>query len=210
MSILLNPSEARVLGCLIEKRLSTPNNYPLTLNSLVLACNQTSNRDPVVEYDQHVVNDALINTRTQGLSLRLSKSGSRAAKFDETLCQKLELDDKRAALLAELLLRGPQTPGELRQRTTRMVDFPELEEVESLLDSMGNRTEPLVVRLPLQPGRREARYAHTLCGPLDLEALAQAPTPKDSLSLAERVSVLEAQLVQVLERLEQLEQQQNK
>ena len=153
MSILLNPSEARVLGCLIEKRLSTPNNYPLTLNSLVNACNQTSNRDPVVEYDQHMVNDALINTRNQGLSKRLSKSGSRTAKFDESLAERLGLDDSKAAILAELMLRGPQTPGEIRQRSTRMVDFPDLELLEGLLDGMASGSEPIVVKLPRQPGK---------------------------------------------------------
>ena len=206
MSILLNPSEARVLACLIEKRLSTPNNYPLTLNSLVLACNQSSNRDPVVDYDQHLVNDAMINTRNQGLSLRLSKSGSRTAKFDEKLCETLQLDDKQAAVLAELILRGPQTPGELRQRTTRMVDFPDLEVLEAVLDRLAERTEPLVVKLPRQPGKREARYAHTLCGPVDLEV--EAPTTSLSSSeqsLAERVLELEMQMATVLQRLNQLE-----
>ena len=138
---------------MIEKRLSTPNNYPLTLNSLVNACNQTSNRDPVVEYDQHMVNDALINTRNQGLSKRLSKSGSRTAKFDESLAERLGLDDSKAAILAELMLRGPQTPGEIRQRSTRMVDFPDLELLEGLLDGMASGSEPIVVKLPRQPGK---------------------------------------------------------
>ena len=206
MSILLNPSEARVLACLIEKRLSTPNNYPLTLNSLVLACNQSSNRDPVVEYDQHLVNDALINTRNQGLSLRLSKSGSRSAKFDESLCEKLQLDDKQAAVLAELILRGPQTPGELRQRTTRMVDFPDLEVLEEVLEKLAQRTEPLVVKLPRQPGKREARYIHTLCAAVDLEAESQmVPSLSKEQSLAERVLELEIQMAAVLQRIEQLE-----
>lgn len=201
MSIHLNPSEARVLGCLIEKRLSTPNNYPLTLNSLVNACNQTSNRDPVVEYDQHQINDALINTRNQGLSKRLSKSGSRTAKFDESLCEQLGLDDSKAAILAELMLRGPQTPGELRQRTTRMVDFPDLAVLEDLLESMASGLEPLVVKLPRQPGKREARYAHTLCGEVDVEAFETSePVPRSSLE--KRVEELEAQMAQVMSRLD--------
>ena len=204
MSIHLNPSEARVLGCLIEKRLSTPNNYPLTLNSLVAACNQTSNRDPVVEYDQHVVNDALVNTRNQGLSLRLSKSGSRTAKFDEKLSEKLGLSDAQSAVLAELLLRGPQTPGEIRQRSTRMMDFPDLEALEEILEGLAAGSDPVLIQLPVQPGRREARYAHTLCGEVrvdESEEVARAPRS----NLEQRVLYLEAQLAEVMERLARLE-----
>ena len=206
MSIHLNPHEARVLGCLIEKRLSTPNNYPLTLNSLVNACNQTSNRDPVTDYDEHLVNDALVNTRNQGLSKRLSKSGSRTAKFDESLAERLGLDDAKAAVLAELILRGPQTPGEIRQRSTRMVDFPDLEVLEQILEGMTTGNEPIVVKLPRQPGKREARYAHTLCGEVQIEdepATEAATVPRSSLE--KRVEQLEATLAEVLERLERLE-----
>lgn len=206
MSIRLNPSEARVLACLIEKRMSTPGNYPLTLNSLVTACNQSSNRDPVVKYDQHIVNDAMVNTRQQGLSVRLSKSGSRTAKFDEKLCEKLNLNDKQAAVMAELMLRGPQTPGELRQRTTRMLDFPELEVLESVLESLAQRSEPLVVKLPKQPGKRESRYAHTLCGPVDMTAPepASSESTQPTSSLERRVEELEAQMAEVLKKLEGL------
>lgn len=206
MSIHLNPHEARVLGCLIEKRLSTPNNYPLTLNSLVNACNQTSNRDPVTDYDEHLVNDALVNTRNQGLSKRLSKSGSRTAKFDESLAERLGLDDAKAAVLAELILRGPQTPGEIRQRSTRMVDFPDLEVLEEILEGMTTGNEPIVVKLPRQPGKREARYAHTLCGEVQIEdepATEASTVPRSSLE--KRVEQLEATLAEVLERLERLE-----
>ncbi len=195
-----------MLGCLIEKRLSTPNNYPLTLNSLVNACNQTSNRDPVTDYDQHLVNDALVNTRNQGLSKRLSKSGSRTAKFDESLAERLGLDDAKAAVLAELMLRGPQTPGEIRQRSTRMVDFPDLEVLEEILDGMTTGAEPMVVKLPRQPGKREARYAHTLCGEVQIEdepADAAAPAPRSSLE--KRVEQLEATVAELMERLERLE-----
>ena len=206
-TIRLNPSEARVLACLIEKRMSTPGNYPLTLNSLVTACNQSSNRYPVVNYDQHIVNDALVATRNQGLSLRLSKSGSRTAKFDEQLTEKLNLSDSAAAILAELMLRGPQTPGELRQRTTRMKDFPDLEQLEAVLEKMSTGGNPLVVKLPKQPGKREARYAHLLCGPVDVESLDQAAAaePNGDSSLQDRVAELEAQVASLTERLERLE-----
>lgn len=198
-----------MLACLIEKKLSTPGNYPLTLNSLVLACNQSSNRDPVVEYDQHVVNDALVATREQGLSSRHSKSGSRTAKFDEHLSEKLGLNEKQSAVLAELLLRGPQTPGELRQRTTRMRDFPDLAELEEVLEGMAGGSDPIVVRLPVQPGRREARYAHTLCGAIDLSALEAAQSePSEASSngnLTQRVTLLERLVQELSERLEMLE-----
>ena len=209
MSILLNPSEARVLACLIEKKLSTPANYPLTLNSLVNACNQSSNRDPVVEYDQYVVNDALVATRNQGLSLRLSKSGSRTAKFDEQLSQKLNLNEKQSAVLAELMLRGPQTAGELRQRTTRMVDFPDLEELESVLESLSGGSDPIVVRLPRQPGKREARFAHTLCGEIEFEDSSNdedfEEVKRPSSALENRVAQLENLVAELNERLRALE-----
>lgn len=204
-SILLNPSEARVLGCLIEKKLSTPANYPLTLNSLVNACNQSSNRDPVVSYDQHRVNDALVATRNQGLSLRLSKSGSRTAKFDETLTTKLDLSAKQSAVLAELLLRGPQTPGELRQRTTRMVDFPDLEELENILLALSGGDEPLIVKLPKEPGKREARFAHTLCGTPDVDTTPQEVDHERSESTREKVERLEELVEALTKRVETLE-----
>jgi uncharacterized protein YceH (UPF0502 family) len=206
MSVVLNASEARVLGALIEKRMTTPDAYPLTLNSLVAACNQTSNRHPVVDYDQFVINDALINTRNQGLSALISKSGARAHKFAERLCEALHLDDREAAIMAELMLRGAQTPGELRQRASRMVDFPELARVEKVLEDLASRSTPLVVQLPRQPGKREARYAHLLCGEVDTSIPESAPessSPRER-GLAERVAVLEAQMSEVLARLEGL------
>jgi uncharacterized protein YceH (UPF0502 family) len=206
MSIVLNASEIRVLGALIEKRMTTPDSYPLTLNALVAACNQSSNRYPIVEYDQFLVNDALINTRNQGLSALISRSGARAHKFAEKLCEKLQLSDKESALLAELMLRGPQTPGELRQRASRMAELPDLAEVEKLLEGLAARSTPLVVQLPRQPGKREARYAHLLAGEDGLASQESAPEPAGAREqgLAERVAVLEAQMAEVLARLEGL------
>lgn len=206
MSIVLNASEIRVLGALIEKRMTTPDGYPLTLNSLVTACNQSSNRHPIVEYDQFIVNDALINTRNQNLSALISKSGARAHKFAERLCDALSLTDKESAIMAELMLRGPQTPGELRQRASRMAELPDLGEVERLLEGLASRSTPLVVQLSRQPGKREARYAHLLGGEVDVSALESAPAPSSSRErgLAERVAVLEAQMAEVLAKLEGL------
>lgn len=205
MSIVLNPSEVRVLGVLIEKRMTTPDAYPLTLNSLVTACNQSSNRHPIVAYDQFVVNDALINTRNQGLSTLVSRSGARAHKFAEKLCEALHLDDRQAAVMAELMVRGPQTPGELRQRASRMAEISELSQVEQILEQLASKSTPLVVCLPRQPGKRESRYAHLLGGEADTTSLESGVEPELSSrehSLAERVAVLEAQMAEVLSKLE--------
>lgn len=208
MSFDFSPEEVRVLGCLIEKRLSTPGSYPLTMNSLVTACNQSSNRDPVVRYDNAIVNSALKSTRQAGYSTFMTRADARVPKFSETTTEKLGLEDREAAVLAELMLRGPQTPGELRQRSTRMHDFGELSEVEEVLQALAERQDPLVVQLPRQPGKREARYAHLLGGEVELpeetggESLAAAVSGP---TLAERVAALEEQLADALERLERLE-----
>ncbi len=152
--------ELRVLGCLVEKRLSTPAHYPLSLNALVNACNQTSNRDPVVSYDQKVVNEALISTRKKGYSLICTRAGARVPKFKELLSEKLDWNDAQAAVMAELILRGPQTCGELRQRCSRMFKFGSLGEVEGVV--AGLEEKGVVTRLPRKPGKREVRFAHLL------------------------------------------------
>ena len=204
MDFTFQTHELRVLGCLIEKRFSTPDSYPLTLNSLVLACNQSSNRDPVVHYDQYLVDNALKSTRTQGYSLIVTSADARVPKFQENVSEKLSLNRGQAAILAELLLRGPQTPGELRQRTTRMHEFPDLAGVESTLRALAERESPLVAQLPQQPGKREIRWAQLLGGPI--EAAAPAATSVGALSspLEERVAALEQQMAQVLELLAKL------
>lgn len=205
MNIRLNPDEIRVLGCLMEKRLSTPASYPLTLKALVAACNQSSNRDPVVNYDQFVINDALISTRQQNHSTRMSASGSRVPKFGETLCEGLGLGPAASAVLAELMLRGPQTPGELRQRTNRMHSFDDLGSVESVLNGLAS--SELIVQLPRQPGKREARYAQLLGGPVEESSGAQSSSEApqgDAQTLAQRVATLEAQMAEVLAKLEGL------
>lgn len=217
MTVRLNVSEIRTLGALIEKRMTTPDHYPLTLNALVTACNQSSNRNPVVSYDAHTVNSALVHTREQGLSALSARSGARAHKFSEKLCESLGLGDRPSAILAELMLRGPQTPGELRQRASRMVDFPDLESVESTLEALALRQEPLVMQLPLQPGKREARYTHLLAGepaidiPHSMDSLKpeqRSTEPEDILdhptllSLAARVAQLEQQMAEVMKSLD--------
>ncbi len=201
MDFDFQPSELRVLGCLIEKRFSTPDNYPLTLNSLVTACNQSSNRDPVVQYDQHVVDAALKSTRQAGFSLICTSSDSRVAKFKEKVCETLDLERDQAAILAELLLRGPQTPGELRQRCTRMYEFEDLQSVETALGSLAQAE--LIVQLARQPGKREVRYAHLLAGPVEDEVAHDEPRPT-AAGLEARVAELEKQMAVVQELLERL------
>jgi len=162
----LSPEEIRVLGCLVEKELTTPQQYPLTLNALVLACNQSSNRDPVVDYDEFTVEEAVTRAKTRGLARFVHPSHGRSAlRYRHELAEMLGLDGRQLALLAVMMLRGPQTPGELRARTERMAGFETLADVESELDAMARREVPLAVRLARAPGHKEDRFAHTF-GPL--------------------------------------------
>lgn len=172
----LTEAEVRVLGCLVEKELATPEYYPLTLNALVNACNQKSNRLPVVEFDDVIVAEALEGLRPLGLATQ-SAEGGRAAKFCHNLYGKYQLDDNEMAVFAELLLRGPQTPGELRQRASRMRPFDSLEQVEDVLNLLMTREDPLVARLPRQPGRKEQRYAQLLAGEPAIEDVGVNPPP---------------------------------
>ena len=194
--------EVRVLACLIEKRFSTPDNYPLSLNSLLSACNQSSNRDPVEGYDTGTVDAALKSLRAQNYAIIFTGADSRVAKFKETVCEKLNLSRPLAAVLAELMLRGPQTGGELRQRTARMFEFPELSAVDSVLQELAERE--LVVQLHRQPGKREARWAHQLSGPVDPGEAPVETTSSPRSGLEERVSALEKRLSEVLEKLDRL------
>ena len=187
-----------MLACLIEKRYSTPDNYPLSLNSLVNACNQSSNREPVENYDAVTVDNALKSLRSQNYALIFT--GERVAKFKESLGERLNLSRPLQAVLAELMLRGPQTAGELRSRTARMFEFPDLGAVEAVLQELHERE--LIVQLARQPGKREARWAHQLCGPVDPGENA-APVGASS-DLEERVAALEASMAEVLAKLDRL------
>ncbi len=161
----LSAAEIRVLGSLVEKQLTTPQQYPLTLNALALACSQSSNRDPVVAYDDHSVEAAVTSVKTQGLARFVHPSHGRSAlRYAHCLDETLGLGTRPLALLAVLMLRGPQTLGELRSRTERMVAFSDVREVQSELDALAARTEALVVRLPRKPGQKEDRYRQLLGG----------------------------------------------
>jgi uncharacterized protein YceH (UPF0502 family) len=168
--------EARVLGCLLEKEMTTPENYPLSLNSLVAACNQSSNREPVVNFDEAAVLAALEELKTRGLAFQVSVPGARVQKFKHNLNGKFpRLEKPGLALMCVMLLRGPQTAGELRQRTERMQAFPDIPAVETSLQELITYPEtPLVARIPAGAGRKAVTYAHLLCGPVESQ---QAATP---------------------------------
>lgn len=196
MELQLDPMEARVLGALIEKEITTPDYYPMTLNALVNACNQKSNRHPVVTYDEDMVLSALDRLRPKKLALKMISSGSRADKYAHRLSEVLNLGRRETALLCVLLLRGPQTVGELRDRTGRMHGFEDLAEVESCLRRLEEAPLKLVTQLPRQPGTKEPRWAHLLSGEVKLEE-----TP------VERTSDLEAEVAALRERVEELSRQ---
>ncbi len=173
-----NPPDApelRVLGALIEKRRTTPDAYPLSVNSLRLACNQSTNRDPVVEYDERTVLDALERLGRRGWTRLASGAGSRARKYRHLFDEALGLADDELSMLAVLMLRGPQTPGELKQRTDRMHSFADLAAVEETLERLIDRD--LIARLPRRPGQKEQRYVQLLDGGEDGEPVAAAPAP---------------------------------
>ena len=166
METLLDDDETRVLGCLIEKQLSTPEYYPLTLNSLRAACNQRSNRDPVTAYETDEIAHALEELRGKKLVIRVDLAGSRVPKYKHSAASNLDLSHPELAVLCALLLRGAQTTGELRARTERMFEFEELTEVLTTLDDLASRpSHPMVTVLPRQPGKKERRYVHLLSGP---------------------------------------------
>jgi uncharacterized protein YceH (UPF0502 family) len=195
----LSAVEIRILGCLIEKQRTTPDVYPLSLNALRSACNQSTNREPVVEYDEGTIRSALDELSRRGWARLASGPGSRAVKFRHLLPEALGLGDDELALLAVLMLRGPQTLGELKQRTERLHRFESLPEVESTLHALGTRE--LVARLPRRPGQKEERYAQLLGGEVE-EAVAVAEPAAAEPGLAERVTRLEAEVRELRDRLD--------
>ena len=182
--------EIRVLGCLVEKQRTTPDVYPLSVNSLRLACNQTTNRDPVVEYDETTIRSALERLSRKGWIRLASGAGSRAAKYRHLLDEAIGVGGPEISVLAVLMLRGPQTPGELKQRTERLHPFASLEDVDDVLSRLVERE--LVVHLERRPGQKEARYAQVLGGGDELPPAAVVPAPRDGIEApADRISALE-------------------
>jgi uncharacterized protein len=201
MDLLLDAPEVRVLGSLLEKEITTPEYYPLSLNALVNACNQKSNRDPAVHYDEGVVEDALERLRHKGLLTTLTGAGSRVPKYGHRISDKLNLGRRELAILCELMLRGPQTLGELRGRTERLHRFDETTEVESVIDQ--HMTE-LVVKLPRRPGEKESRYAHLLSGE---PAAGEESAPEEAPPRQDRIAALEAEIALLRGDVESLKQQ---
>lgn len=203
MDLLLDPVEVRVLGALLEKETTTPEYYPMSLNALVNACNQKSNRDPVVAYDDETVEDAIERLKSKGLALTITGAGSRVAKFSHRFSEKLNLGRRELAILCELMVRGPQTVGELKNRADRMHHFNDLQEVESLLDRMSE----LVTKLPRRPGEKEQRYAHLLSGAPAAATHDEAHEPEPAPSRVDRIGILEAEVAKQREELEDLKRQ---
>ena len=198
---MLDFEEARVLGCLIEKSMTTPEYYPMTVNALVAACNQKNNREPVVEFDASTVADALASLDRRGLIGVTRVSGGRALKYAHHAGEALRVDDEQLALLGVLLLRGPQTAAELRTRTDRYVAFGSVQHAEERLQDLIGRDEPLVEHLEREPGRKERRYRCLLTEPAARPVSIEA-TPGER-ELEERVAALEQALAEVLRRLDE-------
>jgi uncharacterized protein YceH (UPF0502 family) len=194
MAQILNETEVRVLGSLVEKQLTTPEYYPLTLNALVAACNQKSNRDPVVTYDESTVVAALDSLRDKNLVYTFHGSTSRVVKYKHMFPNVFELDPAETAAMAVLMLRGPQTVGEIRGRTDRLHEFGSLGEVQETLDKLAHRDEPLIVRLDRQIGQKDARYAHLVSGEVDTASLPATRERTVTGGQSERVEKLEAEI----------------
>ena len=205
--IELDAVESRILGCLIEKEITTPEYYPLTLNALVNACNQRSNRDPLVNFDEDDVTAGLDTLRQKQLVSTLTGGGNRVPKYGHRLQERLNLGRREMALLCELLLRGPQTSGELRDRAGRMHRFGDTDEVERCLRALAERPEQsYVILLPRQPGLKEPRWAHLLSGtPQIIESVPAASRVRGDQG--DRVADLEGEVASLRQRMEDLEQQ---
>jgi uncharacterized protein len=213
MQLTLTPIEARVLGALIEKEITTPEYYPLSLNALTNACNQKSNRDPVIHLEESEVRKALNHLEYQSLVRSVSSTDSRVTKFEHRLPDAFNFYRPEVAIVCELLLRGPQTPGELRTHASRMHAFEDLESVHSALSRLEKREPPVVTVLPRQPGTKEARYAHLLG---DVPPVAPAPAAYTTgarddetaaASSTERIEALVAEVAQLRKQIADLQSQ---
>jgi uncharacterized protein len=211
--VILTEIETRVLGSLIEKDITTPDYYPLSLNALVNACNQKNNREPVTYFDEQTVREALSTLQEKRLAGPAGGADSRVTKYEHRLQEVFNFDRREIAVLCVLLLRGPQTPGELRSRADRMHHFDALEDVISTLDRLSQRDPPLAAVLPRQPGTKEARYMHLFSGELPdrvsgggaEDAAAQSST--HAFSAAERLTHLEQEVSRLREDISTLQQQ---
>lgn len=211
MKYQLSAKEARVIGCLLEKQITTPEQYPLSVNAVVTACNQKTNREPVMNLSEHEVQEILDTLVKRHYLRTVSGFGNRVTKYEQRFCNSefgdLKLSPAEVAIITTLLLRGAQTPGELRGRAARMHEFNDMGEVESALENLAQREDgPYVVRLPREPGKRESRYMHLFSG--DVETLinvVETVSPLDSDNdLASRVEALENDVAELKQRLASL------
>lgn len=213
MEIELNQLEARVLGAFIEKELTTPDYYPLSPNALTNACNQKSNRDPVMQLVESEVIETVESLRKKGLAMQSQDAGSRVTKYRHTLRERLFLDDHELAILAELLLRGAQTPGELRSRADRMARFDDLAKVDQILQELIDKDPAIVIKLARQAGRKEHRYMHLLSGPIEeietgVTEQAVAYTQSKPISeLEEEIEKLKIELAELKQQFQQFREQ---
>ncbi|AMG94224.1 YceH family protein [Citrobacter amalonaticus] len=209
MKYELTAAEARVIGCLLEKQVTTPEQYPLSVNGVVTACNQKTNREPVMNMAEHEVQEQLDNLVKRHFLRTVSGFGSRVTKYEQRFCNSefgnLKLSPAEVALVTTLLLRGAQTPGELRSRASRMYEFSDMAEVDATLERLATREDgPYVVRLAREPGKRESRYMHLFCGEVQ-EPVALADEPQAATGdLQARVEVLESEVAALKQRLESL------
>ena len=203
--------EVRVLGALVEKQVTTPEYYPLTLNALTLACNQKNNRNPVTSYSENEVANALETLREKNLTYVFHGSTSRVPKYKHVMPEVLHLNAQETALMCALMLRGPQTAGELRSSAGRLYEFSGLEEVDATVNALiTHEPDPLVVRLARQPGQKEARFAHLLSGAPIEEITSEAPAPRATSSRQserERIEQLEQAVTSLTEEVQTLRQQ---
>ena len=214
MNIELTALEARVIGCLIEKAITTPDQYPLSLNAVTSACNQKSNRDPVMDLDERTVQQTIDGLARKHLILEKSGFGSRVPKYQHRFCNTgfgaPVFSPIETAIVCELLLRGPQTPGELKTRTARLAEVGDVADVESALANLASRADgPFVVQLPREAGRRDSRYAHLFSGDVDIEALEAAassspPTPARASPQHDRIERLEELVAELRRELDEL------
>ncbi|AXF65343.1 MULTISPECIES: YceH family protein [unclassified Leclercia] len=210
MKYQLSATEARVIGCLLEKQVTTPEQYPLSVNAVTLACNQKTNREPVMNLAEHEVQDLLDALVKRHYLRTVSGFGNRVNKYEQRFCNSefgaLKLNSAEVALIATLLLRGAQTPGELRTRAARMHEFADMQEVEQTLEGLAAREDgPFVLRLAREPGKRESRYMHLFSGEVEtVAAVVEAAAPATDETLLARVEALENEVEELKQRLDSL------
>jgi len=206
MNTILSAIEIRIIGSLIEKELTTPEYYPLTLNALKNACNQKNNRNPVVSFDENLIEPVLNKLRDKSLARRVTGSDIRVPKYKQGFTEELNLQPDETAVICELMLRGPQTPGELKGRASRMFNFDSLSQVHEVLQRLLNREQPMVIKLPRQSGMKESRYAHLLSGEPEIN---NPEIRENEIAAAEddRITKLEEQVLTLRNDFEELKNQ---